>query len=178
MFKLLPEEEKKKVRHEYARRRVVVILEALVVALLFVIVGLLPSYLLSEVRQSELADKHNNPGTHLTQGEMQGLKSWLSNFSLKIDTLTSTTTMSATPSLIIQDILSARVSGITMKEFSLGTNKKTPTLSVAGVALTRQQLLAFEKSLKDLNKFSQVVLPVSNLAKDRDISFRLDLVLK
>ena len=60
MFKLLTEEEKYKVAHEYAVRRVIVVLFALVLVVAVGIIGLLPSYVLSNARYNEAFERTKN----------------------------------------------------------------------------------------------------------------------
>jgi hypothetical protein len=49
------------------------------------------------------------------------------------------------------------------------------TLSIGGVATTRDALLSFKKKLEADEKFEEIVLPVSSLAKDTDIDFSLQI---
>ncbi len=51
-------------------------------------------------------------------------------------------------------------------------------LSLAGVANTRDDLIAFNESLKNEECFSDVRLPFSNLLAKTDVDFQMDITLK
>jgi len=43
------------------------------------------------------------------------------------------------------------------------------------VSANRQSLITFENRIASLSDFSEVVSPISNLAKDKDINFQIRL---
>jgi hypothetical protein len=49
------------------------------------------------------------------------------------------------------------------------------TVVLQGKALTREGLIAFKKNLEQDKRFSGVELPISDLAKSKDIPFALRL---
>ena len=54
-------------------------------------------------------------------------------------------------------------------------NDEKKSLFVGGIASDRDSLIDFTESLKTINDFSAVNLPVSNLAKNKDIDFNIEL---
>jgi hypothetical protein len=62
-------------------------------------------------------------------------------------------------------------------EFSRKDQNLTPVL-VSGEASTRQALSDFREALLKQKNIEDVILPISNLAKDRDIQFSLSVVFK
>jgi hypothetical protein len=101
---------------------------------------------------------------------------------------------------LIQDIISVKTSAVSLSEFTYsnsaigqgdgGTGSQTTagqalatsaagrSMSVSGIAQTREDLVGFVKKLQDSGFFSDVVSPISDLAKDKDISFSINLNVK
>ena len=50
-------------------------------------------------------------------------------------------------------------------------------LFIGGESLNRDSLIAFSESLKSVNKFINVDLPLANLAKNRDVDFDIKVEL-
>jgi hypothetical protein len=48
-------------------------------------------------------------------------------------------------------------------------------MAVSGKAVSRDALLSFSKALKSNHRFESVDLPVSNLAKSKDIEFSISI---
>jgi hypothetical protein len=73
----------------------------------------------------------------------------------------------------IQDIVSIK-GPITISSLSVDSSPDgTVTATVNGVALTRDDLLAFQARLRNLAIGTQADLPISELAKDADIDFSM-----
>lgn len=175
MFKLLTEEEGRKVSSEYSTRRAIVILISIIVVIIVGIVGLLPSYVISNARQHEIIE-HNKiiADNSLTEGNEDALNAWLEDINQKLETLSPALDKDK-PSAFIDKILEHKTSGIVITEFSWLRIKDEIILSVSGVADNRQSLIMFENNINSSKYFSTVTLPVSNLAKDRDIDFQMKL---
>ncbi len=62
-------------------------------------------------------------------------------------------------------------------EFARQENSLAP-VQVTGRAATRQALSDFRESLLSQESISDVILPISNLAKDRDIQFSVSITFK
>lgn len=176
MFKLLTEQASLKVSSEYAIRRMSLILLALIAVLIIGLVGLLPSFVLSGARKLELEIGvemlNKNP---INQTGSDPL-SWLSYMNTKLQIL-SPLLDETRPSDFINKVMEKKSLGIRLTNFAWVDDKGQPTLSISGVAQDRQALLSFEGALKSSQYFSDVALPVSNLAKDRNISFQIKLSL-
>ncbi len=56
--------------------------------------------------------------------------------------------------------------------------KSDGTLNISGRAATRRDLLDFEKMLRDLNRFQDVIFPLTNIVQQRDIHFSVRAHLK
>ena len=178
MFKLLTETAEKKVRHEYFIRRAIVILCALILVLIVGIVGLLPSYLLSYTRLSEVSAHTEMVKTVKLSGDEQDLKIWLAKINQRLATMSPALDMDR-PWKFVNMILGQQGSDINLTGFfwlkeKLGKKKVTTILlSISGVARDRQALIAFKERISALKYFSNVVSPISELARDRDILFEI-----
>ncbi len=171
MFKLITEEEESKLMREYSARRTVVILLVLSAVLTVGFVGLLPSYLLSQARKSETLERHR-VSSILGGTEGKDSKAWLARTNEKIANLTPEPD-TETPSYFMGALIRAKASAISIN--TLSWNSKSRKLSVSGIAVDRRALIQFEEALNALGLFSSVLLPVSNLAKESDINFSIEL---
>lgn len=172
MFKLLPEEARARVAGEYKLRRTVMMLTALVVVFAMALIGLFPSYMLSKVKQTEAGALA--PASSGKEGEWS---IWLLDFNRKLDIL-STSAEEEKISAFIEKVIAEKRAGIHLTQFNWKKIGETATLSLKGISDDRQTLLSFESRLKDSGHFSQVTLPVSNLVKERDLGFQIELSVK
>ena len=175
MFKLLTELEKQKVKHEYQRRRSIIILSGLILVLIVGIIGLLPSYVLLSARQNEARESVKVMNSSMEKDE-PGLQAWLKSINHKLKLL-SPALDTDRPSEIIEKIISIRPADININGFSWKKESDKIVLSIDGVALDRQALIMFENRIKSTGKFSEVILPISNLAKDKVINFQINFSL-
>jgi hypothetical protein len=174
MFKLLTEEVRKKVAHEYAYRRAVVVVVALVIILIVAMVGLFPADVLSRARKQEITERLRIIGNlELKKSEID-LKAWLTSINLKLNTLNPKLDVDR-PSVYIEQVLEKRVAGIKLTNLSWVKSDNKSTISISGIANDRQTLIAFENSLNASGYFDTVSLPISNLARDKNINFQVKL---
>jgi len=172
MFKLLTEEGGRKVAREYAVRRAICLLLALVLVLTVGNIGLLPSYVLSNARQNEALERTRIMSNSEEGGSDASLQVWLGETNHKLQVL-SPALDTDRPSDFIKTILDQKAAGITITGFLWVRAKDKIALSVNGVAASRQSLVTFENRINSSKYFSEVALPISNLAKDRDIDFQI-----
>lgn len=172
MLKLLTEEERKKVAHEYHSRRAAVIIVALVSILIVGIIGLLPSYILSSTRYKEALEWDRVVDNSSLKEDEAELQAWLAETNRRLTALSPKLDVDR-PSDFIKKVLGQKVSGISITNFSWGKVSGKVTLSVSGEASSRQALVAFKDRLSASGYFSDVTLPVSDLAKDKEISFQI-----
>lgn len=173
MYKLLPEKAREKVRGEYLLRRSVIMVTALILVLVVAIVGLSPSFVISKALQKEVAERTESL-TQEPEPDAVAWETWLSSINLKLKLLAPKLDKDR-PSALLAQVISERGRGVRINSFRWINGDGKSEVSIRGVAADRQALLAFESRLNSTEKFSAVTLPVSNLAKDRDISFELKL---
>jgi len=175
MFKLLTEKGRQKMIHEYVMRRTAVILLAIIFVLTVGIIGLLPSYMLSNVRNDETREWVNiinrSVGLEENEGELQA---WLLETNRRLRTLSPKLDVDR-PTDFIGQILEQRIDNISIENFSWTKTGDKATFLIAGVASDRQALVTFENKLSSSGYFSNVTLPLSDLAKDKDVDFQIKL---
>jgi hypothetical protein len=173
MYKLLTEQEKQIVKKEYNLHRLVIMLLALVVVLSVALVGLLPSYLFSTVRHREIGEQLEilRPAEG---SEEASLKTWLAETNKKIGSL-SPELDKDTVSQYFDKLIQSKPAGISVKRLGWKKSADKVAISIQGVARDRQALINYEKALSSSGEWADVVLPVSNLASDRNIEFDISL---
>lgn len=172
MFKLLTREEEEKVRYEYVMRRVIVMFSALIFVLVVGIIGLLPSYVLSDARQNEILERMRVTGNAGQSEDDLKLQSWLTKINNELQVL-SPKLDTDRPSEFIKKVLDNKSTNIKLTGFSWAKSGDQIDLSINGVARDRQALIAFQNKINLSGQFSEVTLPISNLAKDRNIDFQM-----
>ena len=175
MFKLLTETEKQKVTHEYLMRRTIVMLCAFILVFVIGIIGLFPSYTLSNIRYTEALERTRVVGSAQQRNDDLALQVWLKEINYRLNIL-SPALDTDRPSILIEQILGQKGAAIIITSFSLVKAKDKVSISVNGVAADRQSLIVFENRVNALEIFSKIVSPISNLAKDKDIDFRIQLM--
>lgn len=176
MLKFLTEEEKVMVHKEYARRRAVVVLLALIIILVVGIVGILPSYLLSDYRQKEVSERTHIDSTTLFGGDELALQEWFRDFNFKLEALANNLDQER-PSNFIEEVIKHKTDDVRITGFAWSEDRRDIELSVRGVTNNRQALISFEKSINDSKHFSDVDLPISDLAQGTDIDFNITFSL-
>src|SRR3989344_7044919 len=145
MFKLLTEEGKIKVEREYTIRRLVVISWTLIFILFIGLIGLLPSYVLSNARQNEARERVRITSP-LSEVDESDAETWLRNINRELGALNPSLDVDR-PSASITEIIERRTPGIQLTDLSWGKSKEETTISINGVAKDRQTLLSFQREI-------------------------------
>lgn len=175
MYKLLTEEQKKKIQAEYRLRLVVIALWSLIAVIVIGMVSLFPSYILTKARYNELTERLailEQTGLSFEDKEVQ---LWLNQMNQKLKLLSPKFDKDR-PSVFIEEALRARVAGIRVTSLGWKREANGEIITLTGTASDRQSLINFENKLDKLGNFGDVSLPISNLAKDKDIDFEVELV--
>lgn len=176
MINLIPPQAKKGVVREYWLRVVSVWFYTWSAALLGGVLIMVPAYVLI------------NSQVSVYQESAKSASAKVANFG---DVSKSLTASSLQASKLLtgfrQSLISERIStlrslekpGVTISEFAITrTDEAYEPIQVSGTAENRQALAAFRDRLLALPDVASVDLPISNLAKDRDIQFSLTVTLK
>jgi Tfp pilus assembly protein PilN len=178
---LLPITEKEELKQKLKTRSWVVMLLLVVTAFILGLVMLVPSYFLALGNFSKISSE--NQLSSIEDEEL--IKTTLSlpeeiNNKLQVVQAVSNNT-SAGDSII--NIMKFLPRGVIINSIVLNRNqesedKKGTDITVAGTASTRDALMTFSNSLKSSNLFSEVLVPVSSLTRDKNLPFSIKLFIK
>jgi len=178
MRNILTNQTKSLIQKEYRVRVAVLATLFLSTSLIIGGVFLIPSYFLSKERMVSIENQayliEKSPVLQENQSLSDALK--LAQEELRI--LSSVKDQKLFSSRL-ESIITEKPRGISLTSFTytvFGDEKRT--MSLAGKAFTREDLLSFEKTLKNNPDFISVEFPVSNLAKDKNINFAITLEYK
>lgn len=188
-YTLLPEKEMRTLKREYRTRLVIFLSFFVSIAILIGIVSLAPAYIFSHTEEAEvirsieaLERDRQDRGADIV---MQDLKE-TGDVVKKLKGYNDSVIFSQIVSQVISlKPVSIKINSFNMpsvvpaKKTSGSSATTTPTLEVIiqGKSPTREDLVAFRDNLEADPLVTSVDLPVSNLAKSRDISFSLKILL-
>lgn len=178
---LLPTTEKETVKKGFRQRYLIIILLLVLCALIAGTVMLIPAYLLADARLNEIeiefqsVNDHNDPTMSEFTKVPREIQSKLQVFEKNLED-------SSVVSKIAQ-IAGARPAGLTINSFSYshieGSDDESDIkIAISGKAATRKSLITFAENLRGFKEFSDVDVPVSNLTKEKDIPFSINLLVK
>lgn len=180
-YTLLPEKEIKSLKKEYRTRLFIVLLFFISYAILAGIVSLIPSYVFSYNQEKEAlknlqvlqADRHER-GTDTIIKDLSDAQELIKKLKKHEDTVEFSQTIS--------EVIAHKTPEIFLQSFQISQPVDTASSSLSviiqGKSSTREALIAFKKSLEQNPLISKIDLPVSDLAKSKDISFSLNLTIQ
>ncbi len=170
----------KELRKEYRIRLFIITSFFFSIVFMFGIIALIPSYVSTQLqekesvgRKEELQKNRKASGADEIEKDLLQSQAIASRIVAHED--------STTHSNIIQSIISYRSRQITLLSFEVAraTGTSTPwTVIIQGKSASREALLEFKKGLENSALFSQVELPLSDLAKSKNIGFSIRVVLR
>ena len=175
MFNLLPDNLKKKIKTEYKLRRLTVLLAFIIFLQISLLIFIFPSWIISVFREKEAILERDMMNQSLLSQNTNSAGLTIAGINAKLNIISNTTEyLKVVP--IVNTILSNKTESIHLNGLSYTSiNASTSALTIQGVSTTRQSLVSFVKSLEKSGVFKKVNLPVSNLAKDKNINFFIDL---
>ncbi len=173
MFNLLPDNLKQEIKSEYKMRRISVALVLLIIIQISVFFFLFPSWILSNTKETSIVIQLEKTDETSLSSDSSKIRDKIKSINNELNLL-STALVYPRFSPIVDHILSQRNQSISLDSFSLN-NGKTSVLTIRGISSTREALVSFVDSLKASSQFSSVDLPVSNLAKSKNIDFSITL---
>lgn len=175
MFNLLPENLKESIRKEYKHKRLVVILFFIVSVQATFLIFLFPTWLVSYHKQMEISTQSEQMSKFLNDSNTNPATSVIKSINSKLNVINSALEYPKFLPLI-DTVISKKTNKISITNFSYApTASSSASLTLGGISSTRESLVSFVKSLEDTKLFSKVDLPISNLAKDKDIEFTINL---
>ncbi len=174
MFNVLPHNFKDVIKKKYAYRRTILWMCAGVVLECLYILLLVPSYISIRAQENDMVVSVA-PQTVTTAQQDSQTAQIFKDVNKKIALLASFPSTKYTHDLV-SEIISLKGASVNIKEIMFQSSTATSsTVSVTGVAIDRESLLAFSKKLESDPLFDTVNLPVSNFAKDKNIQFSLTM---
>ncbi|MBI5126321.1 MAG: hypothetical protein HZA80_00965 [Candidatus Taylorbacteria bacterium] len=168
MYSFLPEMYKATLRKEYISRLLTILFCAIATAVIIGDIALVPSVVVSRSKKVEL----ENSLSQNTQTASSSVFTQVNTEIDRVDSLLSHVTLSpvSLPE-IVMDIVSRKNAGIRIREFLVSSDAEGYHVSITAIADTRDTLITFKKALELDPKVTKVELPVSDLAKSKNISF-------
>lgn len=171
MINLIPPDARRRVKQEYWIRVVSVWMMLIATALLMVALLRVPVYVLVKSQLEAFSDTYE-------QATSDDLEFKASEDAIKdanhVGSLLAVTEGSLRFSEVLAAIDSLAGSEIVITSYALTrTDGQVSGITVVGQADTRFALAAFKDALEASDYFESAALPLSNLAKDRDIPFNI-----
>lgn len=176
MINLLPEEKKHQLRREYQLRRITVLLCVAAGIVLFVAGTLLPLYAVLGVRH-EAALAAVETLVAKEEKERVAVRNVVREVSGQIAVLSEPKADTKIAFDLIPAILTTK-GNVSVKGLSHQQLEGKTTVRLNGIAPRRDDFIGFLRALETSGMFSSVQSPVSNLVKDRDLVFSVELTLR
>lgn len=179
MINLLPQSEKKKLLNEYRLRATAIALCALFVVEILTGVLLSPSYYLINAAEKAVTDELDAKKQSTPAGG-EDAKKKIALIKAEVLLLNPPAHPSdIPPSQILGEILAQKPVGIAINSFAFGrASASVVAAQLSGVAGTREDLLAFQRMLKENPHFSDIKYAQSFITKKTDIDFQLTVTIK
>jgi hypothetical protein len=174
MINLIPPSAKKSIAFEYWKRVIAVWLGLFSTAFIILSVFLLPTHI---ALRSEIA--------YLEETVSAGVDR-VSTYDISATELITASTQARllienqatnTPSDLIATLSLYAGNNVTLNNFQFAKLTTVPAITVTGLANTRQDLALFRDTIAADERFAIVDLPISNLIKDKDLLFSMEITL-
>lgn len=178
MFNLIPENLRNKIITDYRLRLVIVVITFLVFFQLVFLVLLFPSWLVSFYKEKDIDRRNDEMNIFLSNLNVGSTTSYVKLLNQKLNIINDSLEY---PEFvpIIKNVLSKKTSSIRLGGLLYTVNTPTSgSLVVKGVSDSRESLVSYVKNLESLEMFKKVDLPISNLAKDKNIDFSITISIE
>lgn len=176
MINLLLKPDRTRVRREYLVRLATVTLFVLATIIALGAVLLIPSLVLSQAQLDSVSSHQDLLARSIEIREGGAALTELNRATAALSLLAKRD--DAALHELVADIGSAAPAGVAVTRLVFDADTEGPgRLQVSGTANTRTALLTFSDALEASRRFAAVDLPVSNLARERDIEYILTVTL-
>jgi hypothetical protein len=172
MSNLLLETNRKTMRRNYMVRLVAVATFLLAISIYIGSALLLPSFFLVKSKLSGLEKQAELEQLNIDNGENPRIT--LQNTKNKLELLSDISDLE-TAGAFFSDILEEKTSNVSLTSITFTREGDKGTFIVSGVSKDRKTLVDFTNKLERSKRFTNVALPVSNLAGNKDILFSLSM---
>lgn len=177
MINLLPKKEKKRLYREYLIRLVTLYIFFIIIISTVALLLLSPSYYLVHLKGNILEEQAKAYEKDSTDEAQSSTKIALVDIQEKLLILSD-----GGDDVMLHEIISTIINGagngvsVTNVAYrNSGQEDVMSNITIKGVADRRESLRAFSQYIEDYEKVSSVDLPVSSLAKERDIDFEINI---
>lgn len=171
MFNLLPENEKRNVRTIYNDRRMILSLLLLTITSIIAFLLVIPSFIMTKAKEAETVSQVGFLRESLASKNIDELNKTVMVARDEIKALQESNTTTLSVHDLFLKILSHKSADIRITGFLYGIVAEKHEIIVNGVARDRESLLTFAQEIGKEQIFSDISLPVSNFAKNKDIEF-------
>lgn len=178
-YTLLPEKELRTLKIEYRTRLTIFVIFFLSCSVFVGICALLPSYIYSYSQEKELLDKLTS-----LQADREKNGSKLAINELTEDSMTIKRLKDHGTNIVYTDMVSQIIghkpSGLTLSYIDIKSdsiNATTSNIILQGTAGSREQLIKFRDNLEFDQDISKVELPISDLAKNKNIPYAIRAII-
>ncbi len=176
-YTLLPEKEIKALKREYRMRLVIFFLFFMSIAVIAGIFSLTPAFILSYTQEREALEHLKKVEKNRKDKGLDSIIKELNSTNLVIKQLEENTN-GVVYSKIIFKIIGYKTNGLSIKSFDVSKNPNATSsvdVIIQGKAATRDSLISFKNKLESDPLISNLELPVSDLAKSKDISYSIKI---
>ncbi|MFA5838689.1 MAG: hypothetical protein WC849_02015 [Candidatus Paceibacterota bacterium] len=180
MSNLLPKKEKELLQKEYFIRLVIVILWLLTGSTLLSIGFMVPSYVVLEVKKNTAEEQINLLNESILNKNSAETEKKSNTIIVKVEVLNKQDKISLAN--FVNKIIESKPTEVHITDFLYNKVQKKDTadkvITIRGTADERDSLLKFKYDLSKSGLFKEVNLPLSNLTKNEDVDFLVNLTLK
>lgn len=177
MFNLLPEIFKEEIKSEYKLRRWIVALSLVLFLLVSFLVMAFSMWIISMDKEEDVTQQIEKQKETLTSQNANDILNVINSTNKKLSIFDK---VMKYPEIlpIYNTIISNKTPEISLRGFSYLIGQTETNVVVTGISGTREALVAFVKNLNDSGSFTSVDLPVSNLAKQKNLEFNISIKIK
>lgn len=172
MINLIPPSAKKSITFEYWKRVITVWFCLFSSALVILSVFLLPTYIALQSEISFLEDKVSSGIDRVSDYDITATELITAN---KQAALLLDNKATNTPSSLVAILNTYAGKAVSLNNFQFTKLDSSPVITLAGIAATRQELARFRDVITQDPRFGVVNLPISNLIKDKDLLFSMEI---
>lgn len=174
MANLIPPDAKNAIVHEYWFRVAIVWAYIIAAALIVVAILRLPALVFIDMQLDAYSGAYSSAQEKVDTVEESRVVIQDAN---QLAALLANNATSTSPITIFSELESIAGNGVTITGFQLTKDAEHVTeISVSGIASTRSTLANFSSGIEEHSYFKEAVLPISNLAKEKDITFNIEVV--
>jgi len=174
MINLIPPAAKKIMVREYWTRVLSVWLILFGTACVIITCLLLPTYLLINIKTSVLKEQATSATEKMASYDISATELQIANRQAQILLQPSEGPLFTD---FVTDFKDKSGIGITISDYKFTRTKTAGSITLSGLANTRQDLADFRDRLEEDERFFKVDLPISNLIKDSNLLFSMTLTL-